>query len=158
MGKILRIGAVVCLILVAVMLSITLLDALLSRGAGVVNRKYIQKSDSTTQFRLDCKLANGNGYDCTYSQAFYDAAKVGDRLEFPWSGYTRLVRDGQTIKRDYSEDFVGTLVFVALGSLPSVLFVPAHRLPFRPFFHVLAGVIEFLLIGGTLYSLFASCC
>jgi hypothetical protein len=155
----LRIGAVVCLIAVGLTLSMTVFDDMsFTRGGGVVIRKYTTTSGSLVQFRLDCGLQSGGEYNSAYSRRFYDSAKVGDHLQFPLHGYTRLVRDGQTVGRDFSEDLIFPVAYSFIALLPSILFIRVDRLRYRRLLYGFAGVIEVAVIGLIAYSLFAPCC
>jgi hypothetical protein len=153
MVRALRVGAVICLFFALLSGVMTLSLSAFTRGGGVVIRKYIEGTGSATQFRLVCKLDSGGEYDCPYSHRFYDVAKVGDHLQFPFEGYTRLVRNGKTIKRDFSGEIV-PVVYSLIAIAPSIVFVRADRLPFRRSIYIFVGLLEVLLIGLTLFSMF----
>lgn len=158
MVKALKIGAVICLALAAFMLIPLLADTLFTRGGGVITRKYTERSGPITQFRLDCRLNRGGGYDCPYSQGFYEVAKAGDQLEFPLTGITLLVHDGHVIKYNFSEEFVFPTMFAFVALLPSIVFVRGGRLPYERVIYILLGLIEVLIIGGMLAGTFLACC
>ncbi len=158
MLKLLRIGAGICLVLAALSLALPLLQhSSFARGGGAVIRKYVSTSGSGSQFRLDCGLDSGGEYNCTYSRRFYDAARVGDHLEFPCHGYTRLVRDGAIIKRDFSDELIFPAVYSLVALLPSLVFIQTNKPPLRRLFYALAGSVEALVIAVTLYGFLAPC-
>ena len=158
MLKELRIGAVVCLIVAGFTLRISVFqDMSFIRGGGIVIRKYTTPPGSLIQFRLDCGLQSGGEYNAVYSRRFYDSAKVGDHLQFPVQGYTRLMRDGQIVGRNFSEDLIFAVAYSFIALLPSILFIRVARLPYHRLLYVFAGVIEVAVIGFFAYSLFAPC-
>ena len=156
--KALRIGAVVCLIVAGLTLTMNVSQNTFAKGGGIVIRKYTTASGSPIQFRLDCRLQSGGEYNSVYSRRFYDSAKVGDHLQFPLDGYTRLVRDGQIFGRDFSEDFIFSVAYSFIALLPSILFLRIDRLPYHRLLYIFAGVIEVVVIGLPAYSLVAPCC
>jgi hypothetical protein len=159
MVKALKVGAIICLVLAAIVFSTAFLaDSSFTHGGGEVIRKYTENSGSQTQFRLDCGLKSGGEYNSTYSKSFYDIAKLGDQLRFPLTGMTELVRDGHVIKYNFSEDFVFPTVFTLLALLPGVVFVRRDRLPIPRVIYIILGSIEVLIIGGALVGTFMPCC
>src|ERR1017187_381617 len=155
MLRALRIGAVICLFLAGLTLAkILLRDNSFTSGGGVIIRKYVSASGSATQFRLDCQLDAGREYDSVYSHHFYDVAKVGDHLQFPLEGYKRLVRDGKTIKRDFSEELIVPVVFSLIALLPSIVFVRAGWLALRRSFGCIAAIIMTTVIGFSVAGMF----
>ncbi len=136
---------------------IVFLDMSFTKGGGVVISKRMETSGSLTQFRLDCGLQAGGEYDSVYSRQFYEAARVGDHLQFPLHGYTRLVRDNKIIRREFSEELIIPVVYSVIAILPSILFMPVERLRYHRLLYIFAGVIEVMVIGVTVYSLFAPC-
>ena len=127
----------------------------------VVSRKYTSVSGSLTQFRLSSELPypqRGFTYDTTVSRAFYDAAKTGDSFRSPWTGYFKLVRDGRTVARYFSQEFVVPAVYSFVALLPVVAFLRLERLPLPRVVLTVVGLIEVVVIGAFLYGIFAPCC
>ena len=147
MRKALRIGAVICLLVAGLTLSMSLFQNMsFTRGGGFIIRKYTQASGSLTRFRLDCRLEAGGEYNSVYSQRFYDAASVGDYLEFPLHGYTRLFRDGKLVSRDFSNDLIFPVAYSFVALVPSIVFMPVERSRYRRLFYLFAGVIEVAVV------------
>jgi hypothetical protein len=161
MHKTLRTGAVACLILAALTFFMALRGGSFPDRELVVERKYISESGSLTQFRLSSELPypqRGFTYDTTVSRSFYEAAKTGDRLRSPLTGYLKLVRDGRVVGRYFSQEFVIPFVYSVVALLPAVAFVKMERLPFRRVVLPIVALIEVAVIGAFLYGLFAPCC
>ena len=115
----------------------------------VVTRKYV----SETQFRIYSEsLKSGFAYDTTVSHGFYDVVHTGDRIRSPLRGYLKLIRDGQTIGRYFSDDFVFLAIYTLVGLFPLVVYIKPETLPFRkvvfPVMAVLEGVIISLFFIG----------
>lgn len=127
----------------------------------VVSRKYTSESGSLTQFRLSSELPypqRGFTYDTTVSRAFYDAARTGDSLRSPLTGYLKLVREGRVVARYFSQDFVVPAVYSSVALLPVVVFLKLERSPLRRVILTVVGLGEVIVIGAFLYGLFAPCC
>src|SRR5689334_13930343 len=134
MHNALRTGAVACLMLAALTFFMALRRGSFSDRELVVERKYISESGSLTQFRISSELPypqRGFTYDTTVSKSFYDAARTGDSLRSPLTGYLKLVREGRVVARHFSQDFVVPFVYTSVALLPLVAFVKTEHLRLR---------------------------
>lgn len=157
--KALRIGAILCVVIAALTAGSSLLsNRSISQSDLIVSHLHVSESRTSTQFRLYCESPNGPDYDMPFPKRFYDAARSGDRLHSPFPGYTQLVRDGQVIRRHFSEDVVVPVVFSLIALLPLVSFVRPAILPLRHAALFVVGLIEVGVIGVFLYPMFFTCC
>jgi hypothetical protein len=127
----------------------------------VISRKYTSGVGSNIQFRLDNELPypqRGFEFDTTVSRGFYNAAKTGDLIRSPLTGYLKLVRDGRTVTRYFSQDFVVPALFSFVALLPIVVFLKLGPSPYRRVLLILVCFVEALIIGASLYGLFVPCC
>jgi hypothetical protein len=161
MHRVLRTGAVICVILSVLTFLMALRGGSFSDRELIVSRKYTLESGSLTQFRLSSELPypqRGYTYDTTVSRTFYDAAKTGDNLRSPLTGYLKLVREGGVVARYFSQEFVVRFVYAVVALLPVVAFLKLEHLPLPRLSLSVVGLIELVIIGAFLYGLFAPCC
>src|SRR5207249_3391921 len=114
-----------------------------------------------THFRLSSERPypqRGFTYDTTVSRAFYDAAKTGDSLRSPWTGYLKLVRDGRVVARYFSQEFVVPAVYSFVAFLPVAAFLRLERMRLPRVILTVVGLIEVVIIGAFLYGMFVQCC
>ena len=150
----LRIGAAICAVLAGFMFWMALLGGSFPDRELVITRKYV----SGTQFRIYGEsLKPGFAYDTTVSRGFYDTAQAGDHLHSPLGRYLRLVRDGRTIKRYFSDDFVFPASYTLAALAPLVVFSKPETFPFRSVVWPIVGILEGVIVGMTIIGLFMPC-
>jgi hypothetical protein len=147
----LRFGAAVCAALAVLMFCIGLLGGSFSDQELVVTRKYV----SGAQFRIYSESVRpGFAYDTMVSGAFYDVAQPGDRIRSPLCGYLRLVRDGRTIRRYFSDDFIFPAAYALAALFPSVVFIKSESLPLPKLILPIVAVLEGAILAMFLIGLF----
>jgi hypothetical protein len=159
MRNVLQIGAAICAIFAALTFYFALSCGGFIGREFIISGKNAVEMRSRTQFRLYCEAPypQRGTYNATVSRAFYDAAKTGDSIRSPLTGYLKLMRDGRVVARHFSQEFVIPAVYSSVALLPLVAFLTVGRSPLPRVVPAVLGLIEVVVVGVFLYGILLPC-